>query len=259
MQDKISFFKSYYENQHKRREKIYEQFFYFISLLTVQIGFFGFYLLNFPTYKSEDSNLFYFFIFCLLVVVGLIIKIFFIIHLWTKDKTYAEFGKPTDIKKYIDELEEFNNGSNESSQWNKYILNEYITISNHNITINEARHALNMQLRRYLMYILNSLIFSFIPYFFLMGNELNSQKVIILNNSIEKECQKNNDILIENLSTLIHKEDIKKSKKNYSIQRKKIVRHSLTINKSHYNYGRDKNKEQSTIFNDRKFIFYKLN
>jgi len=259
MKDKIDFFKSYYENQHKRREKIYEQFFYFISLLTVQIGFFGFYLLNFPTYKSEDSNLFYFFIFCLLIVVGLVIKILFIIHLWTKDKTYAEFGKPVEIKKYIDELEEYHKENKDTNQWNKYILNEYITISNHNITINEDRHALNMQLRKYLMYILYSLIFSFIPYFFLMGNELNSQKVIILNNSIEKECKKNNDIPIENLSTSTNKNNIKKSKKKYSIQPKQILRHRLTINKSHYNYGRYKNKEQSTIFNDRKFIFYKLN
>ncbi len=183
MKEQIEFFKSYNETQHLRREKIYEQFFYFSSLLTLQIGFLGFYLLNFPTLKNDNTILFYLFISCLLIVFGLVIKIFFIAISWMNNKDYAEFGKPNDIKKYINELENYTVNNTNNNEWNKYILNEYITISNYNITINEKRHHLNMKFRKYLGFTLIALFVSFIPYFFLMGNELNSQKIIILNDT----------------------------------------------------------------------------
>lgn len=253
MKDKIEFFKTYYENQHNRREKTYEQFSYFIGLLTVKIGFIGFYLLNFPTYKSEDSSLFYFFIFCILIVVGLIIKVFFIINSWTKNKTYAEFAKPKDIKKYIDELNE----SGDSDAWNNYILNEYVTISNHNITINEERHSLNMEIRRYLVYIIYALILSFVPYFFLMGNELNAQKVIILNTKIDTECEKKDvsnkaKSLATNIkanSVVIIEKCPKEFKKNF-MQKANVKKQALN--------SFIKKQKKVTVFDDKKFIYYKL-
>lgn len=249
MKNKIEFFKSYYENQHARREKIYEQFFYFAGLLTLQIGFLGYYLLNFPTYKSEDSFLYYFFIFTLLIVGGLIVKIFSIIHLWTKDKTYAEFGKPNDIKIYIDKLSSFNDKKNKI--WKKYLLNEYVRISNHNTSINEDRHSLNMEIRKYLIKVLYSLIFSFLPYFFLMGNELNSQKIIILNQEqkINEEFLESDKKVIDDEASISNEEKRKYSTKPIIEKRDKIMINLFNCNKHIF-------KKQNLNFNDKGFILY---
>jgi len=190
VEKQIEFFKSYNDAQHLRREKIYEQFFYFSSLLTLQIGFIGFYLLNFPVLKINNIILFYSFILCLLIVFGFIIKIIFIAILWINNKDYAEFAKPNDIKIYIDKLNEYTKTHPDNNEWDKYVLNEYIKISNYNITINEKRHYLNMKFRKYLGFTLLSLLISFIPYFFLMGNELNSQKIIVLNDSVSINDEK---------------------------------------------------------------------
>ncbi|RLA84513.1 MAG: hypothetical protein DRG78_01275 [Epsilonproteobacteria bacterium] len=193
MKEQIEFFKSYSETQHLRREKIYEQFFYFSSLLALQIGFFGYYLLNFPIYKEEDKIIFYIFIICLLGVFGLIIKIFFIGFNWINNKDYAEFGKPSEIKEYITQLEEYSQNNKNNNEWDKYILNEYINISDYNITINEKRHHLNMSFRKYLGLSIIVLFISFVPYFFIMGENLNSQKIIILN---EQNNTQNKEISI---------------------------------------------------------------
>lgn len=232
LKSKLSFFKEYITQENYRKEKLNEQFFYYIGLLSIQLGFIGYYLLNLPTLQNGTLWNIFLFISTIVGTIYLYLVYNIIRFLESKHGQYKYLPYPTDVNRYINIVESSTMSEvDQDEEFDEFLLESYVEISEHNTKSNEVKQSIIIRMRQSLLGNTALLCVLFIPYFILMGNELNSHKIIVLNDNIKIDTNiskvklVNEKIIIDNANKIKKAEIILPSNNNslFHLQQNKVT------------------------------------
>jgi len=168
---KVDFFKYYYEKEEKRKEQINQQLFYYITLISLQITWLGYYFLNLPPFKQ--NCLLCIFLLLILISIILLLIVGYYIYLYMKNGKYYYMPYPNELSGYIDQLDS-------SDEFKKTLCEYYVDASQKNVSTNDSRQAFIIKIRNLLSINIIVLSLAFVPYFILCGEYINTYKVVIL-------------------------------------------------------------------------------
>lgn len=171
---KLIFFKDYFYFEETRSNEVNTQVSLVIGSLSILFGFLAFYLLNMPDDKNTSHFLclYYLCLFCSFVFLS--IGIFYIYKI-IKGFKYRYLAHPKELYDVIEEQ----NPSKE--QFEKHITEQYCLAAEENKKSNDSKFFLLGKSKDFLLYALLSLVITFLPYYILMGKEINTNKIEITN------------------------------------------------------------------------------
>lgn len=183
----LQFFKEYFEFEEKRKNDINSQLAFLLSNVVLLTSFVAFYALNFPE-TFENICLTISFTISILSGLFFIISAVYEIYSMVLKYKYRYIASPNDINDYM------NASDVTDEKFDEYLRDDYRESADHNQKINDKKFYHMTNIKKFVIYGLVSLTIAFIPYYFLMGDQLNSYKVEISNQKENKPMADSNEI-----------------------------------------------------------------
>lgn len=186
----LAFFKDYFYFEETRSNEINTQVSLLFGLVSILFAFIAYYLLNMPDNFNEKLMTFCFFISLLLSLVSLIIAIFNIYKI-LRSFSYRYLPKPREI------LNTINDQVLDNKDFESFLIEQYSEGADYNKDANDQKFKLIGITKDYILYALLLLVLAFIPYYVLMGDKLNTDKIEILNIQELKMTEEKTDTSVE--------------------------------------------------------------
>jgi predicted PurR-regulated permease PerM len=180
----FDFFKEIHDREVSRKLDIENSVSNTASTIVLLFAFLSFYLLNWPDASMIKRSMCLYNVFAILTTIGILLLavcVAFLIKFYldgsvyllsTANKLYEYYNK--DIIPYAE-----SNNTNNEEEFFSAIAKQYIEVSTENTKINDRRSEIHYNARRCLFASFVILLLAFMPYFIVMGDELNMSKMEI--------------------------------------------------------------------------------
>jgi hypothetical protein len=185
--DKILFFEKEYEQEIKVKDNINNNITSSLTLLTINLTILSYFIINTPIMQFSESKhklaFVFFFLFLFCYIIYFIYTLMNLNQFYFSNRKYMKIPYADELDNYFKQLKDFDESSFEKNI-NNYLLSFYIEAAAANSKVNEYKNALQFEIRRFLFLKFFILFLTFIPYYIIMGGNLNTYNIEIKNKEI---------------------------------------------------------------------------